>query len=188
LAVAGIASSAGLLICSEKGPFPLARQQIVGLETGCWLGSVLFTGALFAGRCWRLDRRGLGLVCVLGAGIGFNVALAVSGIKLIDRFKAPRALVAALPQDHLRREVRVGSYDYFQPSLVFYCHREVYCPPNPVCAVEFLHSPLPVYFFVSEEMWNQLRLFAPTTYHLIARHSDLYNGHEILLVTNDAVR
>jgi hypothetical protein len=103
----------------------------------------------------------------------------------VDRFKAPRPLVRALPDDYLYREVRVGAFGYFQPSLVFYCQREVYCPKEPIAAIEFLHTPLPVYLFVTEEMWDQLRIFAPTSYRLVARHRDLYNGREVLLVTND---
>jgi hypothetical protein len=119
------------------------------------------------------------------SAIVFNASLAFWGVNLVDRFKAPRSLVQALPEDHLYREVRVGAIDCFQPSMVFYCQREVQRPENLVCALEFLYTPLPVYVFVSAEMWDQLRTFAPLSYRLLARRRDLYTGREVLLLTNE---
>jgi hypothetical protein len=155
---------------------------------GAWLGGVFLLGAAAAAWCVRRGRRGGLIGCVAAAGIVFTGALAWWGVNLVDRFKAPRPLVQALPEDHLRREVRVGAIDYFQPSLVFYCQREVHCPENVLRAIEFLHTPLPVYLFVSEEMWAQLRVFVPASYRLVARHRDLYNGREVLLMTNEPVK
>src|SRR5262249_55508497 len=126
--------------------------------------------------------------CVAAAGIVFTAAVAFWGAGLVDRFKAPRPLVQALPDDYLYREVRVGAFGYFQPSLVFYCQREVYCPEKPISAIEFLHTPLPVYFFATAEMWEQMRTFAPASYRLVARHHDLYNGREVLLLTNEPIK
>jgi hypothetical protein len=188
LALIGIGVSVGLLIAGDALPLALHGRRLPGVQTGAWLGGVFVVGAAAAGWCWIAGRRGGVLTCVTLAGLVFTGGMALWGVNLVDRFKAPRALVEALPGDHLYREVRVGAFGYFQPSLVFYCQREVYCPENPMCAVEFLHAPLPVYLFVTEEMWEQLRLFAPTTFHVIAHHSDFYNGREILLVSNEELK
>jgi 4-amino-4-deoxy-L-arabinose transferase-like glycosyltransferase len=185
LAFAGIGVGVGLLIAGEALPLARPGRGLPGLERGAWLGGVFLLGAVAAGWCVRRDRRGGLIGCVAAAGIGFTAGLAFWGVDLVDRFKAPRPLVQALPEDHLRREIRVGAIGYFQPSLVFYCQREVHCLENAVSALQFLYTPLPVYVFVSAEMWEQLRTIAPTSYHSIARHRDLYNGREILLVTNE---
>ncbi|MHB1425214.1 MAG: ArnT family glycosyltransferase [Gemmataceae bacterium] len=185
LALAGIVVVVGLLIAGDALPLALHGRRLPGLERGAWLGGAFVVGA--AAATWSLRRgwRG-GLVgCVATAGIVFTGALASWGVNLVDQFKAPRPLVQALPEDQLRREVRVGAIDYFQPSLVFYCQREVQCPENIVRAIELLHTPLPVYLFVTEERWEQLRVIAPSSYRLVAKHRDLYNGREILLLTNE---
>ncbi|HTU91907.1 MAG TPA: hypothetical protein VMF69_17630, partial [Gemmataceae bacterium] len=185
LALAGVGVGIGLLIAGDALPLALPGHRLPGLERGAWLGGILLLGAATAHWSARYGRRGGLIGCVTAAGIVFTAALAFWGVDLVDRFKAPRPLAQALPQDHLRREVRVGAIDYFQPSLVFYCQREVLCPENAVCALEFLYTPLPVYLFVSEEMWQQLRGIAPTSYRLVARHRDLYNGRDVLLMTNE---
>jgi 4-amino-4-deoxy-L-arabinose transferase-like glycosyltransferase len=185
LALAGVGIGVGLLIAGDALPLALPGRRLPGLERGAWLGGVFLLGAVSAGWCSHRGRRGGLIGCVTAAGIVFTAALAFWGVDLVDRFKAPRSLVHALPEDHLRREVRVGAIGYFQPSLVFYCQREVHCPENAASILQFLYTPLPVYVFVSEEMWEQLRAAAPTSYRLVARHRDLYTGREILLLTNE---
>jgi 4-amino-4-deoxy-L-arabinose transferase-like glycosyltransferase len=185
LALAGAGVGAGLLIAGDALPLALPGRRLPGLEKAAWLGGVFLLGAAAAAWCLRRGRRGGLIGCVAVSGIVFSAALALWGVNLVDRFKAPRPLVQALPADQLYREVRIGAIGYFQPSLVFYCKRELHCPENAACALQFLYTPLPVYLFVSAEKWEQLRAVAPTSFRLIARHRDLYNGREILLMTNE---
>jgi 4-amino-4-deoxy-L-arabinose transferase-like glycosyltransferase len=185
LAVAGFGIAVALLIAGDVLPLALPGRRLPGLEKGAWMGGFFLFGAFAAGWCIRRGWRGGLLGCVTTAGIAFTATLATWGVSLVDDFKAPRPLVEALPEDQLRREVRVGAIDYFQPSLVFYCQREVHCPENALCTLQLLYTPLPVYLFVSEEKWQILRQIAPTSYRLVARHRDLYNGREILLLTNE---
>ncbi len=186
LALIGVGVSMGLLIAGGTVPVSsLHGRSFPGLERGAWLGGVFLAGAVAAGWCLRRGRRGGLIGCVTATGLVFTAGIALWGADAVDRFKAPRALVQSLPEDHNRRELRVGAFDYFQPSLVFYCQREVSCPQNLLYACELLRTPLPVYLFVSQEGWDQLRAFAPPSYRLVARHRDLYNGREILLVTNE---
>jgi 4-amino-4-deoxy-L-arabinose transferase-like glycosyltransferase len=185
LALAGIGVGGGLLLVSDALPWALPGRRLPGLEKGAWLGGIFLLGAAAAAWCLRQDKRKGLIGCVATTGIVFIALLACWGVNLVDRFKAPRPLVQALPADHLYREVRVGAMDYFQPSLVFYCQRQVHCPENATRALEFLYTPLPVYLFISAERWEQLRAIAPFSYHLLARHRDLYNGREVLLLTNE---
>lgn len=187
LALAGVGVGVGLLLAGDALPLALPGRRLPGLERGAWLGGVFLAGAAAAAWCARRDWRDGLIRCVATAGIVFSAGLALWAVNLVDRFKAPRPLVHALPEDQLRREVRVGAFDYFQPSLVFYAQREVHRPENIVFALELLHTPLPVYLFVSAEAWRQVQPHAPPSYRLVARHTDLYNGREILLVTNEPI-
>lgn len=185
LALAGFGIGVGLLLAGDALPLALPGRRLPGLEKVAWLGGVFLLGAAAAAGCFRRGRRGGLIGCVAASGIVFSSALALWGVNLVDPFKAPRPLVQALPPDHLFREVRIGAIGYFQPSLVFYCQRELQCPENAACALQFLYTPLPVYLFVSAEKWEQLRTVAPASFRMIARHRDLYNGREVLLLTNE---
>jgi len=185
LALAGVGISIGLLLAGDTLPLALPGRRLPGLERGAWLGGIFLFGATAGVWYVRRGNRGGLIGCVAGVGTVFSALLAFWGVTLVDGFKAPRPLVHALPDDHLHREVRIGALGYFQPSLVFYCQREVHCLENAVSALQFLYTPLPVYLFVSEETWEQLRALAPASYRLVARHRDLYNGREILLMTNE---
>jgi 4-amino-4-deoxy-L-arabinose transferase-like glycosyltransferase len=188
LALAGVGVVVGLLLAGDALPLALPGRRLPGLERGAWLGGVFLLGAAGAAWCVRGGRRDGLIRCVAASALVFTGVLACWAVDLVDRFKAPRPLMHALPEDHLRREIRVGAIDYFQPSLVFYSQREVHCPENAVCALELLHTPLPMYLFVNADSWRQLRPFAPPSYRLVARHTDLYNGREILLLTNEPIK
>jgi 4-amino-4-deoxy-L-arabinose transferase-like glycosyltransferase len=187
LALVGVGVVVGLLVAGDVLPLALKGRRLPGLEMGAWLGGVFVASAAMAVWFVRQGRRGGLIGCVTAAALVFTGALGGWGVNLVDHFKAPRPLVQALPEDQLRREVRVGALGYFQPSLVFYCQREVQRPESMIQAIEFLYTPLPVYVFVSEEAWAQLRMFAPPSYRVLARHRDLYNGCEVLLMTNEPV-
>jgi 4-amino-4-deoxy-L-arabinose transferase-like glycosyltransferase len=189
LALIGLGVCLALLIAGDALHVPLLRgRRLPGLASYSWLGGVFLAGAIGAGWCMRRHRRGGSIGSVAAAGIVFSGAIALWGVDIVDRLKATRPLAWALPEDQLSREVRVGALDYFQPSLVFYCRREVYRPTHDVFALEFLSTPLPVYLFLSAQKWEQLKPLAPPSSRLVARHDDLYEGREIVLVTNEQVK
>ena len=114
----------------------------------------------------------------------FLGTLAAYGSIALDAFKAPRYLVEASGARDTRREIRVGCYEYFQPSLVFYCRREVQRLESAQAALAFLRTPLPVYLFVPASEWQSLEPKVRGSHHLRARHYDLYQHCEIVVVTN----
>jgi hypothetical protein len=104
--------------------------------------------------------------------------------RAVDEHKAPRALVAAAGARRPDAEIRVATFDYFQPSLVFYCEREVQQLFSEHQALDFLRGPLPAYLFCPAAVWDRLapRAAAPVT--LVARHHDLYRGCDIVVLSN----
>jgi hypothetical protein len=103
----------------------------------------------------------------------------------VDAQKAARALAQALPADQARRDVRLAMHCYTQPSLVFYCRREVIRWEKEEDALLFLQGPLPSYLFVPEKVWATLGPRLPFQARLVARHFDMYSGQMIVLVTNE---
>jgi 4-amino-4-deoxy-L-arabinose transferase-like glycosyltransferase len=186
LAAVGLVVTAGALAAGGLVEVKALRGRYVpGVGPLAALGAVPLLGAAAGWWCLRRGRRG-GLVLSAGAAaVLFTAALAAWGPPAVDRLKAPRPLAGALPADQLRREVRVGAYDYFQPSLVFYCRREVARPATARDAADFLDGPLPAYLFLPAAAWGELRPRVGRPARLIARHRDLYQDREVVLVTNE---
>jgi hypothetical protein len=122
---------------------------------------------------------------VAASAVAFTAALAAWAVDAVDQYKAPRPLVRAMPADQLFRDVRVAALRYFQPSLVFYCARQVRHLEENDEAVEFLEGPQPSYLFLTAPEWERLRPLLPVPTRLVASHTDLYRGEEIVVVTNE---
>ncbi len=185
LALAGVGVALGLIIAGGIVDVSSLRgRRLPGLEAWAWLGALLVLGAVVS--AWfayrgRPDRLALA-VCLTALFLTGSVA--GWGTAAVDRYKAPRAMVQSLPADQTRLEVRVAAYGYFQPSLVFYCQREVGCLENESQVQEFLSGPLPSYLFIPETVWNALQARLAGPHHLVGRHHDLYDNREIVVVTN----
>jgi hypothetical protein len=116
--------------------------------------------------------------------VAFVGALAALPARTVDEHKAPRELVAAAGARRPDAEVRIATFEYFQPSLVFYCEREVSQLFSEQQALDFLRGPLPAYLFCPASVWERLapRAAAPVT--AVARHYDFYRGYDIVVLTN----
>jgi 4-amino-4-deoxy-L-arabinose transferase-like glycosyltransferase len=187
LAFLGVLMGVALLIAGGAITIPgVTIRPFVGLEKWAWLCAIPLTTA---GVCWHLLRRGrrdrvihaFAASAILGVGTILAFLPAA-----INPYKAPHGLAQALPADHQEREVRVGVYGWFQPSLVFYCRREVHVFHSEPLAVEFLNSPLPVYLAVPESHWARLRERLGNKVQVLHRQFDFDKQREIILVTNQA--
>jgi hypothetical protein len=105
----------------------------------------------------------------------------------VDRYKSPRELVRAAGLADPGRDLRVGSIDWFQPSVVFYARREVHKLETAAEVEAFLGNPTPGYLFVPEPTWDAW--FAgrlPVACRVAARHFDFYKNCDVLVITNQA--
>lgn len=185
LILLGVGTAAGLLLAGGVITLPVQKGRFMpGLEIGAVLGAVPIMGAA-AGWWWaRQGRRDAALGGVVATAVVFIAALAGWGATFLDAFKAPRPLVATAGAQQTDHEVRVGCFDYYQPSLVFYCRREVNRLTSEKQALDFLRNPLPVYLFVSEAVWAQLEPRVTGSYRLLGRHPDMYRRCDVVVVTN----
>jgi 4-amino-4-deoxy-L-arabinose transferase-like glycosyltransferase len=185
LALMGVGVVAGILIVSGVIPLPrLQDRQFAQLGPWAGVGLFLVGSALAAWSCIRRQYR-VGLIASVTAGAVFFVgSLAAYASVALDAYKAPRALVEAAQARQTGCEVRVGAYQYFQPSLVFYCRREVQRLDSEKELQEFLDLPYPVFVFLPARVWQGLQPQLQASCRLLAQHHDLYRRCEVVAVTN----
>jgi 4-amino-4-deoxy-L-arabinose transferase-like glycosyltransferase len=187
LAVVGLAVGAGLLVGGGAVPvLPAEARVFPGLEHWAWVGLVPLAGAgVLAGHLRRGDRRGF-VVVTAATAVVFVGLLAAFPALAVDRYKAPRELVRRSGVGDPGRDIRAASYDWFQPSVVFYARREVEKLPGPEAAARFLAVPTPGYLFVPEPTWSRWVADKVTVPHRVAaRRYDFYRNCEVLVVTNE---
>ena len=186
LALIAVGVAAACLAVGGVLPVAAPRlKRLPGLEWYAALAAPLLVGAAVAG--WLAFRRGNrtgAVVALLAASLLFTAGLAGLGAGAVEAWKAPRALAGALPEDQTRREVRVAAYAYFQPSLIFYCQREVRRLDSEQQALDFLRGPLPSYLFLPVEQWRSLKAKAPEAHELLGPRRDLLDNRDVVVVTN----
>lgn len=185
LALVGVGVAAGLLLAGGVVDSSFLRgRKLPGVEVWALVGAVPLAFAVVGWWCIRQRRR-----TEFVAGFAFSAALligimAAGGAAAVDAHKAARPLAKLLPPDLNRRDVRIGCYGYYQPSLVYYCRREVTKLETQAGTEEFLRHPMQVYLFVPTEIWRLISSNAHVPFHVLGAHTDLYLGQEIVLVTN----
>ena len=186
LALMGVGVTVGLLVGGGVLDVAAVRgRYLLGLERWAAMGGLLLAGAAAGGWFLRRGRRG-GVIAAVGVtAVLFTAPLAAWGVGAVDRYKAPRDLAGTLPADQQLRDVRVGAFNYFQPSLVFYCRREVVRLQNEIEVYDFLRDPLPSYLFVRAEAWRQFQAQVSLPVREVARHYDLYDHTDVEVVTNE---
>jgi 4-amino-4-deoxy-L-arabinose transferase-like glycosyltransferase len=185
LAFVGALTTLGLLAAGGAVTIPLVHfRPLRGLEEGAVLGVVPLFGAALAGWCLRRDCRGAAVVAVALTALLFVGMLGTWGTLAVDAHKSTRPLVAAFQARQQEPDIRVACYQYYQPSLVFYCGREVDRLGEADQALAFLRYPIPVYLFLPASAWDKLQIKLTTPHHVLGRHADLYRQDEILVVTN----
>jgi 4-amino-4-deoxy-L-arabinose transferase-like glycosyltransferase len=184
LALIGSGVTIGCLVASGAIPAGVpVHRQLPALRALAPIGAIPVVLAVTGWRLLITGSRQAFVACVSSGAIVFTATLAAAAPAAVDRYKAPRELCAALPKDQSNRDVRVGSYLYFQPSLVFYCQREVSVLADEKNVRELLDGPLPAYVFLPAEVWQNAR--ARLSAREVARHHDLYDGYDVVLITNE---
>ena len=187
LALIGVGAVVGLLTVGGVLSVPgLSLRRFPGLGGYAGLGAPLLLGA--AAAAWLLLRRAsraAALVAVLASALLFTASAAGWGAGALEAWKAPKALAEALPPDQTRRDVRVAAFAYYQPSLIFYCQREVACLDSEQEALDFLRGPLPSYLVLPAAELPALEAKARRRYPPLAERHDLYDDCDVVVVTNE---
>jgi hypothetical protein len=147
-------------------------------------GTVLVAGAIVGWVFWRRNDGFGAIASVAGAAVVFTACLGAWCGAAMESYKAPRALMAAVRRDGGRLDYRIISYRYFEPSFVFYAHREILIQEVPDETLAYLKFPVPVYLLVRESDWQSLKERAGPAVSIVARRRDLYKNCDILVVRN----
>ncbi len=187
LVFTAIVVGGGMLVAGDAVKvLPAGGRVFPGLGPWAVVGLVPLIAA--GAMAWALranDRARFVRVMAFGA-IAFTGLTAAFPAQKVDVYKAPRELVRASGVDDPTREMRLAHIDWFQPSVVFYAHREVADLKSVEQAAEFLAVPTPGYLFVPVKTWEQFvepKVAVPT--RIVARRYDFYRNSEIIVVTNE---
>jgi 4-amino-4-deoxy-L-arabinose transferase-like glycosyltransferase len=188
LGVLAAAGTATVVIALWMGgwvqwPTPSALA-VARFEVGVAGGAVLIAGAIGGWVCFRRNNRLRAIASVAGASMVFTAALGAWGGAAIESYKAPRALMSAVRRDGGGSDYRIISYRYFEPSFVFYAHREIVIQEVAEETLAYLKFPVPVYLVVRENDWQSLKERAGPAVCIVARRRDLYKNCDILVVRN----
>jgi hypothetical protein len=183
LAVIGVGVAGGMCIIGGWfTPAVLAGQVVQGLARWAWIGAIPIFGAAAGFWCLRHGRRA-GLVAALTAtAVAFIGLMSDWPIRAVEARKACRPLVAAAGACRPMDEVRVAFLAYFQPSLVFYCRRELSEVYTQEQALELLRGPLPAYVFCPAAIGEAIAVRG--AYRITGCQPDLYRGFDVVVVTN----
>lgn len=185
LVLTGAGTALGLLIASGA-IFPQAMQgrAIVGLAPWALIGAIPTFGAIAAWMYLANRRRAAALATISAAAIAFLGTAAAWPVHSVDRQKAPKLLIGNSGACRPTEEIRIASFCYFQPSLVFYAQREVADLSTDRQALDFLRGPLASYLICPADVAAILQTRLPQIREL-ARHRDFYKGWEVVVLGNE---
>jgi len=185
--VALVGLAFGMAVMAAGGILNVAalRGRIVpGLETWAFVALIPIGGAMLAAWLSRKERRAGALFTMAAAVILFIGTMAAWGSLPLDACKAPRPLAETAGACQTDRDIRIGCYQFYQPSLVFYCRREVRVLNNEGEALQFLRCPLPVYLIISAQAWETLEGKVCGPHFLLTHHRDIYKGIDVVVIAN----
>ncbi len=185
LFLVGIGTAVSMLLVAGALPGDLLRgQYFPGFRNWAVLGALPIATAVGCWLCQSANKRGTVLAGLSIMAVLFAAGLILCASNTVDQEKAPRFLTAGTGVARPTEEIRVGAFGYFQPSLVFYCQREVTHLEDAGQTRDFLSSPLPSYIFVPELLWQTISVNMPAGCHIIERHYELYRRCQVLVIAN----
>jgi hypothetical protein len=186
IALIGLTVSLGLLFADGGlgGEALLHGRSINGLGRWAFLGIIPVLGAVATAWCISKQRLGHAVSSLVGTAALFTGSLALGPISAIDSLKAPAELASVIRERQTNPEIRIATYQYFQPSLVFYCGREVVQFSSEQQVVDLLSGPLPAYMFVPSPVWETLQMKVTQKALVLGTHRDLYRNCDVVLVSN----
>jgi 4-amino-4-deoxy-L-arabinose transferase-like glycosyltransferase len=180
------AGAFGLLLIGAlvAGGLLAADQTFPGLGMWATLGIMPAIGGIAMLWCLRQGRRNTAIQAVSVTAIVFVSLLVTWPPHVLEKQRAPRELVRVAGLADPNRDVRIATYEWFQPSVVFYTGREIGRLTSAESVAEFLAVPTPAYVFVPATVWEELSPDLPGSHRVIARHHDFLRKCDVVVVTN----
>jgi 4-amino-4-deoxy-L-arabinose transferase-like glycosyltransferase len=183
LAISGAGVAAGFLIAGGVIALPgVSVPPMPGLGRLAGLGIIPIAGAIVASLYLMLQRRSALVMTTAATAVAFaGVLAALAGVAL-DDYKDPRRMIETAGACRPDQDIRIASYRFTRPSLVFYCGREVWNLADESHVIEFLGRPRPSYLFVPETDWHQIRSRHSLRNPVVARQWDLLLKNHVVVI------
>jgi 4-amino-4-deoxy-L-arabinose transferase-like glycosyltransferase len=185
LMLVGLGTIFTMLLLGGVLPGDLLRgQYFPGFQKWAVLGAFPIIAAIACWICQNSNRKGIVLASLAFMAVLFASGLILCASETVDQEKAPRYLTAETGACRPDEEIRTGAFGYFQPSLVFYCQREVTRLETEAQTHDFMNSPFPSYLFVPELLWKTVQHKMPPGCRVVERHYELYRRCQVVVVAN----
>jgi len=185
LLLVGVGVALGLRIAGGSlWPEVIQGHTLPGLEHWAFLGVIPVTMATLG--TWWLARQQTHrwVTSMAVAAIAFVAIIGAGVCPSVNEYKPAQKLAKHINVDAIEGDVTVGTYHWFQPSLVFYCRCEVVPWQQEQHALDSLRYPMPVYLIVPAPIWEQMKVRARVPWREVARERDLYRRHDVVLISN----
>jgi 4-amino-4-deoxy-L-arabinose transferase-like glycosyltransferase len=186
LALVGLIAGVGCLAASGILLSPGQRfLPFVGLEYWALIGLVPLAGALAGWFLANKQKRTQMVSVVSVSAVLFLGPILAWAAEVLNQHKAPFGLVAESGAFQPENDIRIVCHQMNDlPSLNFYSQRTILHCPSERDAMAWIQNSVPVYLFMPEPTWNQFRNRLPAPYRLVAKHSDMYQRWNIVVITN----
>jgi 4-amino-4-deoxy-L-arabinose transferase-like glycosyltransferase len=150
-----------------------------------WIGGILLLGGIgmtlglrLKNRCLWLNALSISIVCFVGC-------LSAFPLTVLENYKAPRKLVELSGTRQLDREIFLASFEYSQPSLVYYAQRRVERMGSATETARWLERKVPSFLYVPEDVWmNEVLPELRCECRIVAEHYDFYRDKKIYVIAN----
>jgi 4-amino-4-deoxy-L-arabinose transferase-like glycosyltransferase len=188
IGLTGLVVLLGFLVGGGVIPVPGAGTKLriyPGLETWAWIGLFPILGAGAFGYFAAHQQRDRAVLALTSTTLVFLGLMAAFPFQVLDRYKAAKPLVIESEADRVDVDQRLGSFQFTQPSLVFYSQRRVEPFGEARTAADFLSNPHPSVLFVPQPVWESAVLpLVRAEYRIVSQHYDFSRNCNILAVRN----
>jgi hypothetical protein len=181
----GVITGLGMILVSTQADISWIKgRKIPKLEQMAFIGFIPIMCGTFALVLAAKKNRIATLAILCLGSISFTGALGAWNGSNLNEIKAPKMLSQFLPEDHLTREIVIATHDWFQPSITFYCKRQINTLISEEEVKHFLEQPIPAYVFMPEKKWDAIALKHPLRAKKIGQATDFYRNCNVVLLTN----
>jgi 4-amino-4-deoxy-L-arabinose transferase-like glycosyltransferase len=183
LAVVGVGIVITMVVLGGLLPL-LPKYHMECLRPWATVGVVVILGSVLLGVLLQRGYR-LGALTTLVSMTVVLLAAAVDfAVPAFDVEKSSRPLSQIIRERTQEPDLRLGAFNCFEPSLVFYCQREVIDIDSEEAALQFLRFQTQVCVVMSTQDWMRLQKRAGQECHVLGQARDLYSSQRLVVVTN----
>ena len=185
LVMIGVITCTAMFVASAQADISWIKgRKIPRLEQMAFIGLIPIISGIIAMMLVARKNRIATLALISLGCIGFTGALGAWNGANLNEIKAPKMLSQLLPEDQLGREIAIATHEWFQPSIAFYCKRQIHILPTEEDVRQLLEQPIPAYVFMPEKKWQELELNQSIKAKKIGQATDFYRNCNVVILTN----